>query len=202
MLCVSCGCENREDARLCGRCGAPLAAEFLRPGCGHSNPHGPEFCDACGQRLVEPSKPVSVPDPLSYTLRHLADKILAARPSIEGERRTVTVLFADAAGFTPISKRLDQEQVYSLVQGCLARIMDAVHHYEGTITHFIGAGVMVLFGTPIAHEDSARRAVTAVLRCWLSGPVPPASSSSSGRWPQPLPFRGIDLCHLPPVVSI
>jgi class 3 adenylate cyclase/tetratricopeptide (TPR) repeat protein len=75
----------------------------------------------------------------------------------------VTVLFADAMGFTPISERLDEEQVYDLMQGCLARMMEAVHRYEGTITQFTGDGVMALFGAPIAHEDSARRAVAAAL---------------------------------------
>jgi class 3 adenylate cyclase/tetratricopeptide (TPR) repeat protein len=93
----------------------------------------------------------------------LADKILATRSSIEGERRTVTVLFADAAGFTPISERLGEEQVYSLMQGCFARMMDAVHRYDGTVTQFLGDGIMALFGAPIAHEDSPRRAVTAAL---------------------------------------
>jgi hypothetical protein len=82
-----------------------------------------------------------VPDPRSYTPRHLAEKILRDRAALEGERRTVTVLFADAVGFTPISERLDEEQVYDLMQGCLARMMEAVHRYEGTITQFTGDGV-------------------------------------------------------------
>jgi class 3 adenylate cyclase/tetratricopeptide (TPR) repeat protein len=75
----------------------------------------------------------------------------------------VTVLFADAMGFTPISEQLEQEQVYSLMQGCVARMMDAVHRYEGTVTQFLGDGVMALFGAPIQHEDSARRAIAAAL---------------------------------------
>ncbi len=66
-------------------------------------------------------------------------------------------------GFTPLSERVDAEEVYGLMQGCLARMMDAVHKYEGTITSFTGDGVMALFGAPIAHEDSARRAVSAAL---------------------------------------
>ena len=82
---------------------------------------------------------------------------------MEGERRTVTVLFADAAGFTPISERLGEEQVYSLMQGCFALMMDAVHRYDGTVTQFLGDGIMALFGAPIAHEDSPRRAVAAAL---------------------------------------
>ncbi len=73
------------------------------------------------------------------------------------------MLFADAAGFTPISERLGEEQVYSLMQGCFARMMDAVHRYDGTVTQFLGDGIMALFGAPIAHEDSPRRAVAAAL---------------------------------------
>ncbi|MGH6792650.1 MAG: ATP-binding protein, partial [Methyloceanibacter sp.] len=75
----------------------------------------------------------------------------------------MTVLFSDAMGFTPLSERVDAEEVYRLMQGCLARMMDAVHKYEGTITNFTGDGVMALFGAPIAHEDSARRAISAAL---------------------------------------
>jgi len=78
------------------------------------------------------------------------------------------VLFADATGFTSMSEHLDEEQVYSLMQGCLERMMEAVHHYEGTITQFLGDGVMALFGAPIAHEDSARRAVAAALEMQIS----------------------------------
>ena len=113
--------------------------------------------------MAEPAKPAPALEPRSYTPRHLAEKILRDRATLEGERRTVTALFADAIGFTPISERLDEEEVYDLMQGCLGRMMDAVHRYEGTITQFRGDGVMALFGAPIAHEDAARRAVAAAL---------------------------------------
>jgi len=161
MLCPSCGRGNREDARFCRGCGAKLARAC--PSCGADLEADASFCGKCGHRLAEPSKPTAAPDPRSYTPHHLAEKILRDRAALEGERRTVTVLFADAMGFTPISERLDEEQVYDLMQGCLARMMDAVHRYEGTITQFTGDGVMALFGAPIAHEDSARRAVAAAL---------------------------------------
>ncbi len=82
---------------------------------------------------------------------------------MEGERRTVTVLFADAVGYTPLSERLDEEEVYGLTQGCTARMVEAVHRFEGTVTQFSGDGIIALFGAPIAHEDSARRAVAAAL---------------------------------------
>ena len=173
MECLTCGHRNRAGASFCGECGASLAQDVLCPNCGTSNPTGQRFCDGCGQRLAAEPAPASVAaatgaaapseDPRSYTPAHLAEKILRDRPSLEGERRTVTVLFADAIGFTPLSERLDQEDVYSLMQGCFARMMDAVHRYEGTISQFLGDGVMALFGAPIAHEDSARRAVAAAL---------------------------------------
>jgi class 3 adenylate cyclase/tetratricopeptide (TPR) repeat protein len=173
MECPACGHQNRLGASYCGECGVPLSHEIVCEGCGASNPAGQKFCNGCGQRLAELAQPVAVAgieavsrrpeDPRAYTPPHLAEKILRDRPALEGERRTVTVLFADAMGFTPISEQLDQEHVYSLMQGCFARMMDAVHRYEGTITQFLGDGVMALFGAPIAHEDSARRAVAAAL---------------------------------------
>ncbi|MDO8615818.1 MAG: adenylate/guanylate cyclase domain-containing protein [Dehalococcoidia bacterium] len=162
MRCSSCSHENPEDASFCTKCGARLA--LVCADCSRVNPADNAFCSGCGRRLAAAREEApAAPDPLSYTPKHLADKILRDRASLEGERRTVTVLFADAAGFTPLSERLDEEDVYDLMQGCLARMMDAVHHYEGTVVQFTGDGVMALFGAPIAHEDTARRAVAAGL---------------------------------------
>jgi class 3 adenylate cyclase len=175
MKCASCGHQNRAAAAFCGECGAPLAVDVVCPSCEAPNPAGQKFCNACGQRLAQAVEAPAVeaataqpiaegpPAPSAYTPPHLAEKILRDRRALEGERRTVTVLFADTMGFTPISEQLDQEHVYTLMQGCFARMMDAVHRYEGTITQFLGDGVMALFGAPIAHEDSARRAVAAAL---------------------------------------
>ena len=129
MLCPSCGHENREGARFCDGCGALLAP--VCPSCGAPVRPSARFCDSCGQRVAAPSEPTATPDPLTYTPRHLAEKILRDRAALEGERRTVTVLFADAMGFTPISERLDEEQVYDLMQGCLARMMEATKHGPG-----------------------------------------------------------------------
>ena len=130
--------------------------------CQRGNSTDSAFCAGCGQRFIRSSSD-ALPKPLSYTPRHLAEKILRDRAALEGERRNVTVLFSDAMGFTPLSERVDAEEVYGLMQGCLARMMEAVHRYEGTITSFTGDGVMALFGAPIAHEDSARRAIAAAL---------------------------------------
>ena len=160
MECERCGHENRAGAAFCEQCGAAL--KLTCPHCGADARTEAKFCDSCGKPL-EAEKVAAGPDPLSYTPAHLADRILEGREAIQGERRTVTVLFTDAAGFTPISERLDEEEVYRLMQGCLQRMMDAVHHFEGTVVQFRGDGVMALFGAPIAHEDSAGRAVAAGL---------------------------------------
>jgi class 3 adenylate cyclase/tetratricopeptide (TPR) repeat protein len=132
------------------------------PGCGHGNRALAKFCDACGQ-LLEPGGPLGQPDPRSYTPAPLAEKMRRQRPS-EGERRTVTVLFVDAVGSTPLAEKLGEEEMYSLMREALSRMTEAVHRYEGHVATFTGDGMMALFGAPIAHEDSARRAVAAALR--------------------------------------
>jgi class 3 adenylate cyclase/tetratricopeptide (TPR) repeat protein len=139
---------------------------------------GARFCGACGHRLA-PSpasaerSPAASPPALaappsarpiaSYTPKHLADKVLKARSAVEGERRQVTVLFADIAGFTSIAEARDPEEVHEIVDRCFEAITAEVHRFEGTINQYTGDGVMALFGAPIAHEDSARRAVHAAL---------------------------------------
>jgi len=101
--------------------------------------------------------------PLAYTPPHLAEKILQSRSALEGERKQVTVLFADVAGFTSIAERHDPEVVHALMDGCFARLSEAVHRYEGTINQYTGDGVMAVFGAPVAHEDHAQRALLAAL---------------------------------------
>jgi class 3 adenylate cyclase/tetratricopeptide (TPR) repeat protein len=100
---------------------------------------------------------------LSYTPKHLAEKILQSRSAIEGERRQVTVFFADVAGFTALAEKLDPEEVHAMMDRCFELITAEVHRFEGTVNQYTGDGVMALFGAPIAHEDSPRRAVHAAL---------------------------------------
>ena len=97
--------------------------------------------------------------------KFLADKILTNRSSIEGERKLVTVLFADVASYTAMSEKLDPEEVHQIMDGCFKILMDEIHKYEGTIKQFTGDGVMALFGAPVAHEDHAQRACY-VMRLW------------------------------------
>ena len=103
------------------------------------------------------------PTPLTYTPPHLTEKILAARPTLTGERKQVTVLFADIKDSTELIKGLDPEAAQQLLDPAIQRMMDAVHRFEGTVNQVLGDGIMALFGAPIAHEDHALRACYAAL---------------------------------------
>src|SRR5919206_2023421 len=157
MECLSCGHENRSQARFCEECGAELVRRC--PRCQEQLRPGARFCDACGHSLGPPGRSVAG----SVTPGHLAEKMRRGRPA-EGERRSVTVLFADAVGSTPLAEQLGEEGMYAVMRDCLSRMTEAVHHYDGYVASFTGDGIMALFGAPIAHEDSARRAVTAAMR--------------------------------------
>jgi class 3 adenylate cyclase/tetratricopeptide (TPR) repeat protein len=163
MKCPKCQFENREGVKFCEECGANF--ELRCPNCTASIQLGRKFCGECGFKLTEPSETPSIDysEPQSYTPKFLADKILTSRSSIEGERKLVTVLFADVANYTSMAERLDPEEVHQIMDGCFAILMDAIHHYEGTINQFTGDGVMALFGAPVAHEDHAQRACYAAL---------------------------------------
>ena len=161
MKCQKCQHDNREGAKFCKKCGQKL--ELLCPSCNYPYQPNSTFCDECGHNLQAPSKPPDYSEPQSYTPKFLADKILTARSTIEGERKLVTVLFADVANFTSLSEKLDPEEVHQIMDGCFKILMDEIHQYEGTINQFTGDGVMALFGAPIAHEDHAQRACFASL---------------------------------------
>src|SRR5688572_11058493 len=176
MICGTCRHENRGGAKFCENCGAKL--ERRCPACAQPVREASRFCDACGHRLDAPAPPpaaapspppaASIADHLEqrfagYTPRHLADKILTSRAALEGERKLVSVLFADCAGFTEVSANLDPEDLHAVMDGCFQHLVNVVHRYEGTINQFTGDGVMALFGAPIAHEDHAVRAVAAAL---------------------------------------
>ena len=163
MKCPTCHFENQEGKRFCGECGAKL--EVLCPSCHSPNPPQFKFCGDCGADLKKPkeSPPLDYTAPQSYTPKFLANKILTTRSSIEGERKVVTVLFADVANYTSLAEKLDPEKVHEIMDGCFRILMDEIHRYEGTINQFTGDGVMALFGAPLAHEDHAQRACYAAL---------------------------------------
>ena len=128
--------------------------------CGHDNPEGARFCNACGARLD--AAPVQAPR--AYTPRHLVEKILTSRAALEGERKQVTVLFADLKGSMELLADRDPEDARHLLDAVLERMLEAVHRYEGTVNQVMGDGIMALFGAPLAHEDHAVRACYAALR--------------------------------------
>jgi class 3 adenylate cyclase len=161
MKCPKCQFENRSDVIFCEECGTKF--ELMCPECGANLPFGRKFCGKCGHNFQAPPKSPDYSKPHSYTPKFLADKILTSRSSIEGERKLVTVLFADVANFTSISEKLDPEEVHQIMDGCFKILMDEIHKFEGTINQFTGDGVMALFGAPIAHEDHAQRACYAAL---------------------------------------
>jgi class 3 adenylate cyclase len=118
----------------------------------------------CGESVAErQSEESRFGSPESYTPGHLAERILANRESLEGERKQVTVLFADIKGSTELIADLDPEEADRLLNPVIDCMMEAVHRYEGTVTRVMGDGIMALFGAPIAHEDHAIRACFAAL---------------------------------------
>ncbi|NIS59708.1 MAG: AAA family ATPase, partial [Proteobacteria bacterium] len=163
MKCSQCGFDNKPNKQFCTECGAKLILKCSQ--CGSEIEEKERFCGACGTdlRASKEVTPIDYSKPQSYTPRFLADKILTTRSSIEGERKLVTVLFADVANYTSISEKLDPEEVHQIMDGCFKILMDEIHKHEGTINQFTGDGVMALFGAPVAHEDHAQRACHAAL---------------------------------------
>ena len=158
MQCLKCRHENPPQAKFCAECGAGLASRC--GACGAELLSGAKFCGQCGQPASGPEPRFGSPQ--SYTPKHLADRILAA--GIEGERKQVTVLFADMKGSMELLAERDPEEARKLLDPVLERMMEAVHHYEGTVNQVMGDGIMALFGAPLAHEDHAVRACYAALR--------------------------------------
>ena len=168
MRCPHCQHENREGARFCAACGSSLAAKC--PACGSAPPPGAAFCDHCGTPLsgtTTATAPLLLAPrpqtPQAYTPMHLAEKILTSRSALEGERKQVTVLFADLKSSMEVLADRDPEDARAILDPVLECMMAAVHRYEGTVNQVMGDGIMALFGAPIAHEDHAVRACYAAL---------------------------------------
>jgi len=163
VRCPGCRHENPPQSRFCFECGASLA--LTCSSCGADLPAGVKFCNRCGQTTGSraPTRPLLV-SPETYTPRHLAEKILTSKAALEGERKQVTVLFADLKGSMELLADRDPEEARKLLDPVLERMMEAVHRYEGTVNQVMGDGIMALFGAPLAHEDHAVRACYAALR--------------------------------------
>ncbi len=159
--CPSCGHDNRADRRFCTECGGRLGV--VCPACRAPVETGEKFCGACGAALTGTGARRAEPSPASYTPKHLAEKILASKSALEGERKQVTVLFADVKGSMELAEQVDAEEWHRILDRFFQLLADGVHRFEGTVNQYTGDGIMALFGAPIAHEDHAQRACYAAL---------------------------------------
>src|SRR5262249_40057980 len=162
MRCLKCGHDNRAGAKFCELCATPLTR--ICASCGSQLSPIAKFCPECAHPTgAEAPRPLFT-SPESYTPKHLAEKILTSKAALEGERKQITVLFADLKGSMELLAERDPEDARKLLDPVLERMMEAVHHYEGTVNQVMGDGIMALFGAPLAHEDHAMRACYAALR--------------------------------------
>ncbi len=177
MRCPSCEFENPQGMTFCVRCATLLSPRC--PRCGFDNPPGAVFCGKCASPLTaQPQSLVSSfrfqvsgsQPPVSYTPKHLAERVLAeqaameARGAADGERKTITALFADLKGSTALIEGLDPEEARAIIDPALQLMMDAVHRYEGYVAQALGDGIFDLFGAPIDHEDHPQMALYAAVR--------------------------------------
>ena len=163
MKCPRCQQDNPPQAKFCLECATPLVARCAN--CGTQLPPAAKFCFECAQPVSSPAPPQTrFGAPESYTPKHLAERILTSRAALEGERKQVTVLFADLKGSMELLADRDPEEARKILDPVLERMMEAVHRYEGTVNQVMGDGIMALFGAPLAHEDHAVRACYAALR--------------------------------------
>jgi class 3 adenylate cyclase/tetratricopeptide (TPR) repeat protein len=166
MKCSKCQHENEVAAKFCEECAAPLGRTCAK--CGRPLSPTAKFCPECAHPAALSPESLAttarLSSPESYTPKHLAEKILTSKAALEGERKQITVLFADLKGSMELLADRDPEDACKLLDAVVARMMQAVHHFEGTVSEVRGDGVMALFGAPLAHEDHALRACYAALR--------------------------------------
>jgi class 3 adenylate cyclase/tetratricopeptide (TPR) repeat protein len=164
MRCSRCQHENEVGAKFCEECAVPLARTCAQ--CGRVLAPTAKFCPECAHPTGVSAAPPTAQrfdSPESYTPKHLAERILTSKAALEGERKQVTVLFADVKGSTELLVDRDPEEARKLLDPVLQRMMEAVHRYEGTVNQVMGDGIMALFGAPVAHEDHAVRACYAAI---------------------------------------
>src|ERR1019366_5624450 len=160
-----CSVDNPAGKRFCGDCGAALANRCGQ--CGAENPPEKKFCGDCGSALAghAASAPASPPQAASTAPNiRLAPEQSDASTVLEGERKTVTALFADIKGSTELMEELDPEEARAIIDPALKLMIDAAHRYDGYVVQSTGDGIFALFGAPVAHEDHPQRALYAALR--------------------------------------
>src|SRR5215212_8314196 len=168
MDCPNCAHVNLDDARFCGECGASLIQPAFCPECGAQTSPEQKFCTSCGTRIGGAAREQAAPaesnqDLRSYMPSYLQERIRSEGMALEGERKQVTVLFADITGSMELAAQVDPEQWREVMDGFFGLLCEGVQRFEGTVNKFTGDGIMALFGAPLAHEDHAKRACYAAL---------------------------------------
>ncbi len=175
--CPACGAKLPSGARFCNQCGAaldgataagpgPATSAGAHPGSATSTDTGSTATSlaSADAGVARPAAVSAAPAPTAYTPRHLAERILTSRRALEGERKQVTVLFADLKGSMELLADRDPEDARRILDPVIELMMEAVHRFDGTVNQVMGDGIMALFGAPLAHEDHAVRACYAALR--------------------------------------
>jgi len=157
IRCTKCGADNREGAKFCSECATPFALKC--PRCGAANKPGAKFCDECAASLASPS----TANQSAQAVRVATEEGADGAP-LDGERKTVTALFADIKGSMELMEDLDPEEARAIVDPALKLMIDSAHRYDGYIVQSTGDGIFALFGAPLAHEDHPQRALYAALR--------------------------------------
>jgi hypothetical protein len=160
VRCAKCGSDNRDGRRFCSKCDGALARSC--PKCGAPNEPSDDFCGDCGASLTPSSAAHTEPAKAAEPAIRIASE--ASSASLEGERKTVTALFADIKGSTELMEDLDPEAARAIIDPALKLMIDAAHRYDGYVVQSTGDGIFALFGAPAAHEDHPQRALYAALR--------------------------------------
>src|SRR5260221_11358623 len=154
--CTKCGADNREGAKFCSECATPFAVKC--PGCGAGNKPASKFCDECAASLAPAS---TIPETVQ-PVRVVAEQAEAS--ALDGERKTVTALFADIKGSTELMEELDPEEARAIIDPALKLMIAAVRRYDGYVVQSTGDGIFALFGAPAAYEDHPQRGLYAALQ--------------------------------------
>ena len=179
MRCSKCATENPAGKKFCGGCGSALSAKC--PQCGAENTPSFKFCGDCGASLSDGRSFASNEgsDSPSSSVHIATD----ASEAPEGERKTVTALFADIKGSTELMGDLDPEAARAIVDPVLQLMMEAVHRYDGYVAQSTGDGIFALFGAPVAHEDHPQRALHAALAMQQELRATPSACARRARFP-------------------
>lgn len=164
LICSHCSHKNLHDAKFCENCGRTL--EQICNNCGTLNKAEAKFCRSCGKALdlISPATDEARLAALQQAVpKGLQEKMHASSAQIEGERKPVSILFADIVDSTAMAEKLDPEEWREIINEVHRRVGEAIYRYEGTIAQLLGDGVLAFFGAPITHEDDPIRAVHAAL---------------------------------------